>query len=421
MAREIGKLTALAASRAKTRGYISDGGGLYLQISANGAKSWVFRFRDGPVPEGKQQAPLREMGLGPVHTISLAEAREHARKCRKLRLEGKDPIAERKAEVARAALEAARAITFKDAAEKYIEQHKVGWKNAKHAAQWPATLEAYVYPILGPLPVQDIDRPLVLKVLEPIWNSKRETASRVRGRIAEVLEWAKERGYRDGENPARWRGKGTLPQRTKTQTIKHHSALPYVEIGAFMAKLREQGGSSPMALELVILTAARTSEVIGATWGEVDLKAGVWTVPAERIKTGKEHRVPLSKPALALLERLHEAKQDVQPGQFIFAGGKINQPLSNMAMLKLLRRMDRSDLTVHGFRSTFRDWAAERTNFPRDVAEQALAHSLPDKVEAAYRRGDLFEKRRKLMEAWAGYCAQPSHVGTVTPIHAAKA
>jgi integrase len=402
MARKIERLTALSVSKAKKRGYLADGGGLYLQVSLSGAKSWVFRYRDN--------GHLREMGLGPVHTVSLAKARERARDCRGLRLNDVDPIAERQAGRLKAKLDASRAMTFKQCAEVYIAAHQASWKNKKHAAQWPSTLATYAYPIFGGLPVQSIDVGLVTKALEPIWNTKTETASRLRGRIETVLDWATARGYRQGDNPARWRGHldKLLPGRAKVQKVEHHAALPYAEIGAFMSDLRDQGGTAALALEFLILTAARTGEVIGAQWAEIDLGAGVWTVPAERMKAGKEHRVPLSKPALAALARLPRSDGTVH----VFPGGKAGKPLSNMAMLKLLARMDR-DLTVHGFRSTFRDWAAERTNFPREVAEQALAHSLTDKVEAAYRRGDLFEKRRQLIEAWGRICATAESAAVV--------
>lgn len=395
MPREINKLNALAVTRAKTRGYLSDGGGLYLQVSPNGSKSWVFRFRDGP--------KLREMGLGPTHTVSLAEARDAALICRKQRLAGLDPIAARHDALAIARLEAAKALTFEQCAEAYIESHKAGWQNAKHAAQWAATLKTYAYPAFGNLPVAGVDTGLVLKALEPIWATKAETASRLRQRIEAVLDWARVRGYRIGENPARWKGHldQTLPARAKVAKVEHHAALPYPEIGPFMAQLRQQPGTSALALEFAILTAARTSEVLGATWAEIDLDAQVWAIPADRMKAGKEHRIPLSAPALAILHKL----TPLQSGRFVFPGGKTGKPLSTMALLMTLRRLNRSDLTAHGFRSTFRDWAAERTNYPREVAEQALAHSLPDKVEAAYRRGDLFDKRRHLMDDWAVFCA----------------
>jgi integrase len=346
------------------------------------------------------------MGLGPVHTVTLAKARQKAHECRNLRLDNLDPIAERHAGQLKAKLEAAQAVTFRECAERYISAHKRGWKNEKHAAQWPSTLATYAYPVFGDQPVHTIETPLVLKAVEPLWNTKTETASRLRQRIEAVLDWATARGLRHGDNPARWRGHldKLLPARAKVQMVLHHAALPYPEIGRFMVALRKHDGLAAAALELLILTATRTGEIIGAKWEEFDLKAAVWTIPADRMKAGREQRVPLSKPALALLKPLRKYNSE----EFVFPGGKPGRPLSNMAMLALLDRMGRGDLTVHGFRSTFRDWAAERTSFPREVVEQALAHSLPDKVEAAYRRGDLIEKRRLLMDSWAKFCDQPA-------------
>jgi integrase len=374
----------------------ADGGGLYLQVTPSGAKSWIFRF----MLHGR----AREMGLGPLHTISLAEARERARECRKLRLDGIDPVEARSAKRAKERLAAATAMTFAECAERYIAAHRTGWRNPKHAAQWPSTLQTYAYPVFGLLPVQAIDTALVTKAIEPIWQAKPETASRVRGRIEAVLDWAKVRGYRDGENPARWRGHldKLLPARAKVRKVEHHPALPYAVMGEFVASLRQQEGVAARALEFLILTAARTGEVIAARWNEFDLAEKVWTVPADRMKAGKEHRVPLSAAAVAIIEQMQATR--VADQQFVFPGGKLGKPLSNMAMLKLLQRMGRGELTAHGFRSSFRDWAAERTNFPREVAEMALAHTVGDKVEAAYRRGDLFAKRRRLMEEWARHC-----------------
>ena len=410
MARTVGKLNAMAVARAKRRGYYGDGGGLYLQVSDSGAKSWVFRFKDS----GK----LREMGLGPLHTIGLAEARERAQDCRRKRLDGLDPIEARKAQRMAAKLDAAKAMTFKACAERYIASHKAGWRNAKHAAQWTATLETYVYPSFGGLPVQAVDVGLVMKAVEPIWAEKPETAGRVRGRIEAILDWAKSRGYREGENPARWRGhlENLLPKRSKVRRVEHHAALPYPEIGTFMTELRQQEGVAARALEFAILTAARTGEVIGARWSEINIAEQLWTIPAERMKGGREHRVPLSDAALAIVRSMAEIRQ----GDFVFPGGKTNRPLSNMAFLMLLRRMGRSDLTAHGFRSTFSDWCAEQTNFPAEVREMALAHAVGDKVEAAYRRGDLFEKRRQLAEAWATYCCATAPGGNVVPIVARR-
>lgn len=406
MPRLLGRLTALGVTQAKRRGYYADGGGLYLQITASGSKSWVFRF--------KERGRLREMGLGPLHTVGLAEARQRAHECRKARLDGRDPIEVRRGERLNATLEAARAITFKGCAERYIAAHRAGWRNAKHAAQWTATLERYVHPCFGALPVQAVDVSLVLKAVEPIWTKKPETATRVRGRIEAILDWASARGYRRGENPARWRGhlENLLPSRVKVRRVEHHPALPYGDIGRFIAGLREQEGVAARALEFAILTAARTGEVIGARWNEISTKDRVWTVPAERMKGSREHRVPLSGASLTILDEM----ATLRSSEFVFPGMKAARPLSNMSFLMLLRRMERRDLTAHGFRSTFRDWAAERTGFPAEVAEMALAHAVAGKVEAAYRRGDLFEKRRQLMESWATFCASGPQDGLVVPL-----
>lgn len=395
---ERGPFTARKVETITAKGMHHDGHGLYLQVTETG-KSWVYRY----TLHGRS----REMGLGPLHTISLKEAREKAAACRKLKLEGIDPLEHRNREIAESRLQAASAVTFKDAAERYIKAHKASWRNPKHAEQWPSTLNSYVYPVFGDISVQAVDVGLVMKVLEPIWTTKAETASRVRGRIETVLDWATAHGHRTGENPARWRGhlENLLPKRSKVQRVEHHAALPFRDIAGFMAALRKQEGIAASALEFLILTASRTSETIGVTWEEIDLEHAAWTIPANRIKMEKEHRVPLSASALAVLERVKKLGTE----GFVFPGGKPKRPLSNMAMAKLLERMGRDDITVHGFRSTFRDWAAECTYAPREVAEKALAHSISDKVEAAYRRGDLFEKRRKLMEEWEGACNGVMH------------
>jgi integrase len=400
-ARLIGKLTTLSVRQARRRGLYGDGGGLFLQVSESGAKSWVFRF--------KKAGRLRVMGLGPVHTISLAEARDLARECRKLRLDGLDPIEARRAQRAAAQLEATKSMTFAECAEAYIAVHRAGWRNAKHVAQWRATIAAYVNPVFGNLPVRGIDVGLVMRAIEPIWTVKPETAGRVRGRIENILDWAKARGYRQGENPARWRGhlQNLLPNRSKVRRVKHHPALPYAELPEFVADLREQEGIAARALEFTILTVGRTGEVISAKWSEINSAERLWTVPAERMKAGREHRVPLSDSAIAILEEM----QKIRYSDFVFPGTRARRPLSNMALLMLLRRMGRGDLTAHGFRSTFSDWCSEQTNFPAEVREMALAHTVSDKVEAAYRRGDLFQKRRQLAEAWATFCDSPVPVG----------
>jgi integrase len=312
MARVIGKLTALGVTQAKKRGYYSDGGGLFLQVGATGAKSWVFRFR--------QAGRLHEMGLGPTHTVTLAEARQKALESRKLRLEGHDPIAERRTRRTVAKLEAAKAITFRECADAYIAAHKAGWRNAKHAAQWSSTLATYAHSKIGDLPVQAIDVGLVMAVVEPIWSAKPETASRLRGRIESVLDWASARGYRTGDNPARWRGHldNLLPPRSKVKTVEHHPALPYRQIADFMAEIRQVDGVAARALEFTILTAARTAEVTEAQWDEFRIADAIWTVPAERMKAGREHRVPLSKSALAVLEKMEQ----IRLSDFVFPGGK---------------------------------------------------------------------------------------------------
>jgi integrase len=406
MARRIGKLSAVALPKLKA-GMHADGGGLYLQVTGSGARTWIYRFMLG--------RRAREMGLGPLHVVSLSEAREKARECRKLRHEGIDPIEARKAQRAQERLAAATAMTFRECAERYIDAHQAGWRNPKHAAQWPSTLATYVYPVFGDLPVQATDVGLITKALEPIWRTKPETASRVRGRIESVLDWATVRGYRKGDNPARWRGHldKLLPARAKVRKVEHHAALPYAEMGHFVASLREQAGVAAQALEFLILTATRTGGVIGARWDEFNLADKLWIVPGARMKAGKEHRVPLSGRALAVIEEMKA--QRVNDHEFVFPGGRPRKPLSNMAMLKVLQRMGRADLTAHGFRSSFRDWAAERTGFPHEVAEMALAHTVSDKVEAAYRRGDLFQKRRQLMEAWAKQCETQAR-GKVIPL-----
>ncbi|MDN3574288.1 tyrosine-type recombinase/integrase [Methylobacterium longum] len=382
----------MKVSRTREPGLYADGGGLYLQVTNAEARSWIFRF----MLNGR----ARSMGLGSLHTLMLAEARDKATECRKLCLDGIDPIEAREKARAAARLDAANTITFDACAEAYIEAHRKGWRNAKHADQWRNTLATYASPVFGTLPVQAVDTGLVMRVIEPIWGEKTETATRVRGRIESVLDWAATRGYRQGENPARWRGhlQNLLPKRSKVQRVEHHAALPFVEISKFVCELRRQGGTSPLVLEFTILTAARTGEVIGANWDELDLVERIWTVPPARMKGGREHRVPLCDRVVEILEGLK-----VLGDRYVFPGNKRGRHLSNMAMLELLKRMGRPDLTVHGFRSTFRDWAAETTHFPNEMVEMALAHIIENRVEAAYRRGDLFQKRRELMNAWANF------------------
>lgn len=407
MAKGIGKLSALKVTKETKPGYYGDGGGLWFQVSKSGTKSWVFRFKS-PVT-GK----AREMGMGSINTYSLSEARSRATDVRKILDAGRDPISERDAERQRVKLATAKAMTFKQCADAYIEVHRAGWKNPKHVKQWESTVATYASPVIGSLPVASVDMPLVLKILEPIWTTKNETASRLRGRIEAVLDWATVRGYRSGDNPARWKGHldKVLPAPNKVQKVKHHPAIPYGEVGEFMTALRKCDGVGAKALEFTILTAARSGEVRGATWQEIDLQTKTWTIPAERMKAGKEHRIPLSNQAVELLHSMSH----IRGVPYIFPSPQ-NKALSDMSLMAVLRRMGREDITVHGFRSTFRDWAGETTPFPREVIEHALAHQLRDKAEAAYQRGDLLVKREKLMQTWADYCAIVSKVAAVTPI-----
>lgn len=388
----LNKLTATTVAKLNQVGMYGDGGGLWLQIK-NGGKSWIFRF----MLNGK----ARSMGLGSVDVCTLAEARAKAHEYRKIIAQRIDPIEQKEEQVRRNMLLAAKSITFTDCAMQYIETQRSGWKNAKHASQWTNTIEKYAMPVFGNLSVSDIDLSLVLRVLEPIWNTKNETASRLRGRIEAILDWATVRGYRQGNNPARWKGHldVILPSPDKVQNTEHHPALPYRDMAKFMAALRQRKGISSLALHFTILTAARSGEVRGAEWSEIDLESKIWTIPANRMKAGKEHRVPLSSQVCDLLNSIPKFENS----NYIFPSVK-GDKLSDVTLLAVLRRMEHKDITVHGFRSTFKDWAAETTSFPREVIEHALAHQLKDKAEAAYQRGDLLVKRSKLMQAWSDYC-----------------
>jgi len=406
MAKTSERISALKIARLTDPGLYSDGGNLYFRIAPGGARGWIFRF----AINGR----TRDMGLGAFPEISLAAARKLAGKFRESVKGGIDPIEQRRADRAAQRVAAAKSVTFDECARAYIDDHEAGWRNAKHRAQWKSSLKRYASPVFGELPVSEIDDGLVLRAVKAIWYTKPETASRLRSRIELVLDWARVHGYRRGENPARWKGHLNLllPPRSKVRRVEHYAALPYSEIGAFMAALRQRSDGAALALQFVILTAARTGEALGATWYEIDFKAKTWTIPAERMKKGdRQHRVPLSPAALAVLERLHASRIN----DLVFAGAKAGRPLSDMALLMLLRRMGRDDVTTHGFRSTFRDWAAERTSYPNHVVEMALAHAVSSAVEAAYRRGDLFEQRRRLMEAWADYCSS-GETGAVVPL-----
>jgi integrase len=398
---KIDLLSAAKIKNLKVAGDYLDGRGLYLQVRSESSKSWLLKY--------SLEKRAREMGLGPAADIPLATAREIRDRHRALLKQGIDPLEHKQAEKAGKALERAKAITFKDACTRYIASNRAGWKNIKHAAQWEATLKAYAYPIIGALPVQAIDTALVMAVLDPIWSTKPETASRVRGRIESVIGAAKARGEFKGENPATWKGHldKLLPKTSKVRKVENHAALPYADLPAFMMDLRQREGIAAAAMEFLILTAARTGEVLGATWDEFDLRKSVWTLPGERMKNGKTHEVPLSPAAIVVLERMSKLTN----GEHFFFGQSSGRPLSNMALLVLLRRMKRTDITSHGFRSTFRDWAAER-GYQDPVAEAALAHSVPDAVIAAYKRTTFFELRKTMMNDWAAFASSdPAKAG----------
>ncbi|MDD5365335.1 MAG: integrase arm-type DNA-binding domain-containing protein [Gallionellaceae bacterium] len=388
------ELSALEVSRLAKPGlhFVGVVAGLALQVTATGARSWIMRIRIA----GKR----RDMGLGGYPDVTLAGAREKARQIRDMADQGIDPILERRLKKSALAAELAKSITFSQAAEQFIKDKSPEWKNAKHAAQWSATLEQYAYPVIGKMHVMDIELPHILNILRPIWTTKTETASRLRGRIDNVLDWATVQGYRTGPSPARWKGHldKLLAAPAKTAKVEHHAAMPYQQINGFLAALGGMEGIAARAVEFAILTAARSGEVRGATWAEIDLQAGVWTIPEERMKAGKEHRIPLSDRALSLLIALPRLA-DTETVFFSPRGGV----LSDMSLTAVMRRME-IDATVHGFRSSFRDWAGETTAYPREVIEHALAHQLKDKAEAAYARGTLFDKRRRLMDDWAKFC-----------------
>jgi integrase len=388
-----GGLTARKVVTAKPGKY-SDGGNLYLIVSPNGSRKWVLRFT--------WRGRAKEMGLGSAATVPLADAREKAASARRKVAEGLNPIDERKRD--------GGIPTFGEMADQVREALSAGFRNEKHKAQWKSTLATYAAPLRAK-PVDTITTDDMLAILIPIWTTKPETASRLRGRIEKVLDAAKAKGSRGGENPARWRGHldHLLPRPSKLAR-GHHPAMPYDEVSQFVSKLREREAIAALALELCILTAARSGEILGMRWPEIDLDKKTWTVPAARMKAGREHRVPLSPRAVAILRKLEKLKA----GQFVFPGQARNKPLSNMAMEMVLRRMKIEDATVHGFRSSFRDWAGNVSNCPREVVETALAHVIGDKAEQAYRRSDALEKRRKLMEAWAAYCEPRAKSNVVT-------
>jgi len=391
------KLTALDVARAikaRSPGLLNDGAGLYLKDGS----SWIFRYQRN----GKK----RDHGLGPARDIGLAEARRLAAEARRLLIDGQDPIDERRA--ARAAR--AATISFAEAGGDYVKSHSPGWRSQKHLRQWESSLATFVYPVIGEKPVNEIGVVDVLAVLTPIWADKAETADRVRNRIELILDSAKALGFRSGENPAAWRGHldKLLPPRSKVRAVRHFAALPYADMAEFMTALRQQPGPSSRALEFLILTAARSGEVLGATWDEIDLEKKVWTLPAERTKARREQRVPLTAAALAILAEMAA----IRMSDFVFPGQR--GPLSPGMLQLTLKRMGRADITPHGFRSAFRDFAGNETSFPREICEQALGHATGDAVEQAYRRGDALERRRALMNAWAQHCEQSGR-GKIIP------
>jgi integrase len=405
-----GRLTAQKVKNLTSPGRYGDGDGLWLQVRDAKRRSWLFRYSSA----GK----ARQMGLGALPDVSLAEARDRAAQARRVIRDGQDPIDQRRGQ-RRVRAAQTHSPTFRLACQKYIAAHEAGWRSPVHRAQWRNTLEANALPLIGDLPVNAIDTAAVTRVLEPIWHRKPETAARLRARIEAVLDYATAMRWRSEENPARWRGhlSNVFESRRRlaralhdTAIVKHHDALPWREIGNFLDTLRQQNGVAARALELTILTAARTGETLGATWSEIDIGSAIWVIPAHRTKAGRQHRIPLSDAAMAVLGIVALLGDD--PDSPVFPGGVAGRPLAGTAMRKVLIRMKRNDMTVHGFRSTFRDWCAEATNYPREVAEQALAHAVSDRVEAAYRRGDLLQKRRTLMEAWADFCT----TSTVEPV-----
>jgi integrase len=415
MGRGIGRLSGADLRRSKP-GMKCDGGGLWLQTTAakDGGwnRSWVFRFTLNGV--------TRHAGLGSLITVSLKDARERARQFRLLVLDGIDPIAHRDAERATRIAAQAKTMSFEQAALAYISAHRSTWRNEEHAQQWPASLRRYAFPVLGKIDVAKIDTPLIVRSLEKIWQPKQVTASRLRGRIESILDWATVSGFRSGDNPARWSGHlEHLLAAPGKRRIEHHAALPWREVPAFMQRLREIKTVAARALEFAILTAARAGEVRGAVWSEIGADLAVWSVPAARMKAGKEHRVPLSARCVEILREMAALRTD--DTAIVFAGRDGQSKFGESIFRHLLNTLDRTDITVHGFRSSFRDWCGESTNYPREIAEAALAHISGDATERAYRRGDALDKRRQLMEAWARFCAEPAAVsGEVISIGAAR-
>ncbi len=423
MARLVDKLSPLKIAKINKRGYYSDGNGLYLKVTASASKSWIFRYTVGGLK--------RDMGLGAVHTLGLSEARLKAKDQRLMLLDGHDPLTARERAREAEVLARAKMMTFNECAAQYIAAHRNSWKSEKHALQWPATIATYASPVFGSLPVAEVDLGLVMKVLNPIWTDKTETAKRLRGRIESVLGWATTSGYRQGENPARWRGhlENLLAAPNKIKPVKHQPSLPWKEVGQFISSLRQQDGIAPRALEFLILTATRTGETLEAKWDEINLETGLWIIPAIRMKAGVEHHVPLSIEAVALISKIPRVDK------YVFTSATYGKALSDMSLTAVLKRMheaniksggkgwidpkeDNRRITSHGFRSTFRMWGAESVShsFPREVIEFALAHKLPDQVESSYQRGTVFEKRIPLMQSWSDYCTNKQENAKVTHI-----
>ncbi len=416
----ISELGAQQVATIWRRGSTHVGGvrGLVLNVTMYGSRSWLLRYQVG----GRR----RDLGLGSYPSVTLAQARDFAREARAKLARGIDPVADAQRLRAQLAQDMQLAMTFAEAAIKYIDAHEKGWRNVKHVAQWRASLATYANPVLGKVPVGDVDVGMVLKVIEPMWSTKTETANRVRGRMESVLDWAVARGYRKDANPARWKGllDKLLPAPAKITKTVHHRALPYADLPAFLEQLKAAEGNGALALQFLILTASRSGEVRGARWDEIDMGQRLWVVPAERMKAHKEHRVPLSDAAINLLKNqravVAESCLYVFPGYRASADPETGAPLSNMTLTAVLRRLN-VDAVPHGFRSTFRDWCAEKTDYANEVAEMALAHTVASKVEAAYRRGDLLEKRRSLMKDWADYATQTAQGAAVTDGHHSKA
>jgi integrase len=412
MPKKAKELSALEVRRLTNPGLHAVGGtaGLLLQVSPVGARSWILRTIVG--------TKRRDIGLGGFPDVSIAQAREKARELKEQIRQGVDPVAQRKAARASVLAEQAKEITFDESARRYINSIEPQFSNIKQAAQWRSSLNDYASPVIGKLPVGSVDLVMIQKILDPIWTTKTETATRVRARMESVLAWATVSGYRKGDNPARWKDNldKIMPKPEKLRKRKNFVALPWREAAAFMTNLRQRTGRGAKALEFLILTAARSGEVRGAKWGEIDFDANLWTIPAERMKNREEHTVPLCADAMKLLRSLPKGRADA----FIFPGEKRAQSLSDVSIAKPLKAMGVA-VTVHGFRSTFRDWCAESTNYPNIVAEKALAHTIPNAVERAYRRGELIEKRTKLMADWCKYLNKPAQFADVVPIRGQKA